>query len=110
MEADENLIEQEEPTKRFALTKPIRIAILVLLYLAICVQGMTMTIFNVANTNIRAELRITEKTHAIFNFFFPCWRIPFNCILNVYYEKSRQKKYSTFFNFWNIRSPFFIPF
>ena len=70
MEADENLIEQEEPTKRFALTKPIRIGILTLLYLAICVQGMTMTIFNVANSSIRAELRITERTHGIFNFFF----------------------------------------
>ena len=29
-----------------------------------------MTIFNVANAAIRAELRITEKTHAIFNFIF----------------------------------------
>ena len=70
MEADDNLIEQQEPTKRFALRKLVRIAILVLLYLAVCAQGMTMTIFNVANTSIRAELRITERTHAIFNFIF----------------------------------------
>jgi hypothetical protein len=70
MEADDNLIEQQEPTKRFVLRKPVRIAILVLLYLAVCAQGMTMTIFNVANTSIRAELRITERTHAIFNFIF----------------------------------------
>ncbi len=70
MEVEEDLIEQKEPTKRFVLKKPIRLAILVLLYLSICVQAMTMTIFNVANTSIRAEIRITEKTHAIFNFIF----------------------------------------
>ena len=70
MEVEEDLIEQKEPTKRFVLKKPIRLAILVLLYLSICVQAMTMTIFNVANTSIRAEIRITEKTHAIFNFIY----------------------------------------
>jgi hypothetical protein len=31
---------------------------------------MTTTIFNVANQSIRNELRITEKTHTIFNFIF----------------------------------------
>ena len=70
MEVEEDLIEQKEPTKRFTLKKPARIIILVLLYSAICVQAMTMTIFNVANASIRAEIRITEKTHAIFNFIF----------------------------------------
>ena len=70
MEVEEDLIEQKEPTKRFTLKKPVRLAILVLLYLVICVQAMTMTIFNVANASIRAEIRITEKTHAIFNFIF----------------------------------------
>ena len=70
MEVEEDLIEQKEPTKRFVLKKPARVAILVLLYLAVCAEAMTMTIFNVANTSIRAEIRITERTHAIFNFFF----------------------------------------
>ena len=70
MEVDDNLIEQKEETKRFVLRKSVRVVILVLLYLTVCVQGMTMTIFNVANTSIRAELRITERTHAIFNFIF----------------------------------------
>ena len=70
MEVEEDLIEQKEPTQRFTLKKPIRLVILVLLYLVICVQAMTMTIFNVANASIRAEIRITEKTHAIFNFIF----------------------------------------
>ena len=70
MEADDNLIEQNGPTKRFTLRKSVRIYILILLYLTVCAQGMTMTIFNVANAAIRAELRITQKTHAIFNFIF----------------------------------------
>ena len=70
MESEDNLIEQKEETKRFTLRKPVRVAILILLYLIVCVQGMTMTIFNVANSSIRKELRITEKTHSIFNFIF----------------------------------------
>ena len=70
MEGEEDLIEQKEETKRFVLKKPVRVVILVLLYLTVCVQGMTMTIFNVANASIRKELRISERTHAIFNFIF----------------------------------------
>ena len=70
MEIDDNLIEQQEPTKRFTLKRAGRIAILVLLYLTVTVQAMTTTIFNVANQSIRNELRITEKTHTIFNFIF----------------------------------------
>ena len=70
MEVDDNLIEQKEETKRFVLRKSVRVAILILLYLTVCVQGMTMTIFNVANASIRADLRITERTHSIFNLIF----------------------------------------
>ena len=70
MEGEEELIEQKEETKRFVLKKPVRVAILILLYLTLCVQGMTMTIFNVANASIRKEVRISERTHAIFNFIF----------------------------------------
>ena len=70
MEIDDNLIEQQEPTKRFTLRKSGRVAILALLYLTVTVQAMTTTIFNVANQSIRKELRITEKTHTIFNFIF----------------------------------------
>ena len=70
MEGEEDLIEQKEETKRFVLKKPVRVAILILLYLTLCVQGMTMTIFNVANSSIRKEVRISERTHAIFNFIF----------------------------------------
>ena len=70
MEVEDNLIEQKEPTKRFLLKKPVRLAILALLYLTVCAQAMTMTIFNVANASIRAELRISENTHAIFNLIF----------------------------------------
>ena len=70
MEIDDNLIEQNGPNKRFTLKKPVRIFILILLYLTVCAQGMTMTIFNLANAAIRAELRITERTHNIFNFIF----------------------------------------
>ena len=70
MEVEDNLIEQKEPTKRFLLKKPVRVAILVLLYLTVCAQAMTMTIFNVANASIRAELRISETTHAIFGLIF----------------------------------------
>ena len=70
MEVEDNLIEQKEPTKRFVIKKSIRILILILLYLTVCVQGMTLTIFNIANTSIRAEIRITERTHEIFNMIF----------------------------------------
>ena len=38
MEVEDNLIEQKEPTKRFLLKKPVRIAILILLYLTVCAQ------------------------------------------------------------------------
>ena len=70
MEIEENLIEQKEPTKRFVIKKSIRVVILILLYLTICVQGMTVTIFNLANASIREEIRITEKSHEIFNIIF----------------------------------------
>jgi hypothetical protein len=69
MEVEDN-IEKIEATKRFPLRKSIRMAILTLLYLTVCVQGMTVTIFNAANKNIREALQISEKTHSIFNFIF----------------------------------------
>ena len=70
MEMDDNLIEQKEPNKRFILRKSIRAIALILLHSTILVQSMVTTIFNTANSNIRASLRITEKTHSIFTFIY----------------------------------------
>jgi len=92
MEADDdNLIEQKEPTKRFVLRKSVRLAILILLYSALCVQAMTTTIFNVANKSIRAELRITERTHEIFNFIFHSGEfIGFICLMVIMRRTDRK--------------------
>ena len=70
MEMDDNLIEQKEPEKRFLLRKSIRAITLILLHSTILVQSMVTSTFNTTNQNIRAELRITEKTHAIFTFLY----------------------------------------
>ena len=70
MEMDDNLIEQKEPNKRFILRKTIRAIALILLHSTILVQSMVTTTFNTANSNIRASLRITEKTHSIFTFIY----------------------------------------
>ena len=67
---DDNLIEQTEQEKRFTLKKPIRALTLVLLHSTILVQSMVVTVFNTANANIRAALRVTDKTHAIFTFIY----------------------------------------
>ena len=70
MEMDDNLIEKKEPSKRFVLRKTIRILTLILLHSTILVQSMVTSTFNSTNTNIRASLRITEKTHSIFTFIY----------------------------------------
>ena len=67
---DDNLIEQKEPSKRFVLRKTIRFLTLILLHSTILVQSMVTTTFNSTNSNIRASLRITEKTHSIFTFIY----------------------------------------
>ena len=67
---DDNLIQQKEHNKRFALRKSIRILTLILLHSTILVQSMVTTIFNIANLSIRASLRITAKTHSIFTFIY----------------------------------------
>ena len=91
MEVEDNLIEQKEPTKRFLLKKPVRVAILVLLYLTVSAQAMTMTIFNVANASIRSELRITENTHAIFGLIFNLGQfMSIICLMFVFRRPDRK--------------------
>ena len=70
MEMDDNLIEQKEPSKRFILRKSIRSLTLIFVHSTILVQSMVTSTFNSTNPNIRASLRITEKTHAIFTFIY----------------------------------------
>ena len=70
MEMDDNLIEKKEPEKRFILRKSIRYITLILLHSTIFVQSMVTSTFKTTNQNIRASLRITEKTHAIFTFIY----------------------------------------
>ena len=67
---EDNLISQSDEKKRFLLRKPIRYLALVLLYLIIMAQAMVTFTFNSCNANIRASLRITDKTHAIFTFIY----------------------------------------
>ena len=67
---EDNLISQSDNKKRFLLRKPIRIITLFLLYAVIMVQAMVTNTFNSSNASIRASLRITEKTHAIFTFIY----------------------------------------
>jgi len=70
MEMDDNLIEQKDQKERFVLKKPIRVLTLILLYSTVLVQSMVTNVFNTANSNIRASLRITDKTHSIFTFIY----------------------------------------
>ena len=67
---EDNLISQSDNKKRFLLRKPIRIITLFLLYAVVMVQAMVTNTFNSSNASIRASLRITEKTHAIFTFIY----------------------------------------
>lgn len=67
---EDNLISQSDEKKRFLLRKPIRVIALILLYLIIMTQAMVTNTFNSSNSSIRASLRITDKTHAIFTFIY----------------------------------------
>ena len=67
---EDNLITETDNKKRFVLRKPIRIMTLFLLYAVIMAEAMVVNTFNSSNASIRAALRITEKTHAIFTFIY----------------------------------------
>ena len=67
---EDNLIATQDNKKRFLLRKPIRIITLFLLYAVIMAEAMVANTFTSTNANIRASLRITEKTHAIFTFIY----------------------------------------
>ena len=67
---EDNLISQQDEKKRFLLRKPIRIIAQILLYSIIMVQAMVTNTFNSTNSNIRASLRITDKTHGIFTLIY----------------------------------------
>ncbi len=67
---EDNLIAETDNKKRFVLRKPIRILTLFLLYAVIMAEAMVVNTFNSSNASIRAALRITEKTHAIFTFIY----------------------------------------
>ena len=102
MEMDDNLIQQKEPTKRFILRKSIRSITLILLHSTILVQSMVSTIFNTANSSIRASLRITEKTHSIFTFIYHVGQfISAICIILVLRRPDRKGTvlYSVFTTF-----------
>ena len=85
MEVDnDNPIEYKDHTKRFILRKSVRVAILILLYSALYVQAMITAIFNISNKSICEELRITQRTHEIFNFIFHSGEfIGFICFLVI---------------------------
>ena len=70
MELNGNLIEEKEPKKRFLLSKTIRALTLLFLHSTILAQSMVTSTFNTTNQNIRASLRISEKTHSIFTFIY----------------------------------------
>lgn len=67
---EDNLIEQADNKRRFQLRKPIRVITLFLLYFVVMVEAMVTNTFNSSNSNIRAALRITDKTHGIFTFIY----------------------------------------
>ena len=67
---EDNLITQTDNKKRFLLRKPIRLMTLFLLYAVVMAEAMVTNTFNSSNASIRASLRITEKTHAIFTFIY----------------------------------------
>jgi hypothetical protein len=67
---EDNLIAETDNKKRFVLRKPIRILTLFLLYAVIMAEAMVVNTFNSSNASIRAALRITEKTHAMFTFIY----------------------------------------
>ena len=102
MEMDDNLIQQKEHNKRFALRKSIRIITLILLHSTILVQSMVTTIFNSANPSIRASLRITNKTHSIFTFIYHVGQfISFICVILIMRRPDRKGTvlYSVFTTF-----------
>ena len=70
MDLDGKLIEEKEPKKRFLLSKKIRSLTLLFLHSTILAQSMVTSTFNTTNQNIRASLRISEKTHSIFTFIY----------------------------------------
>jgi len=67
---EDHLITEVDNKKRFVLRKPIRLITLFLLYAVVMAEAMVVTTFNSSNASIRAALRITDKTHAIFTFIY----------------------------------------
>ena len=67
---EDNLITETDNKKRFLLRKSIRIITLFLLYSVVMAEAMVTNTFNSSNANIRASLRITDKTHTIFTFIY----------------------------------------
>ena len=102
MEMDDNLIEQKEPKKRFLLRKSIRSITLLFLHLTILTQSMVTSTFNTNNQNIRAALRITDKTHSIFTFIYHAGQfISSICVILVMRRADRKGTvlYSVFTTF-----------
>ena len=99
---EDNLIEQTDNKKRFLLKKPIRIITLFLLYLVIMVEAMVTNTFNSSNASIRAALRITDKTHAIFTFIYQAGQfISAICVILIMRHPQRKGTvlYSVFTTF-----------
>jgi F0F1-type ATP synthase assembly protein I len=94
---DDNLIEQKEPKERFVVKKLIRVLALILLYSTVLVQATVTNIFNTANSNIRAALRITEKTHSIFTFLYHVGQF-LSAICVILIMRRPQRKGTVFFS------------
>ena len=99
---EDNLIAESDNKKRFLLRKPIRIITLFLLYSVVMVEAMVTNTFNSTNANIRAALRITDKTHAIFTFIYHVGQF-LSAICTILIMRNPQRKgtvlYSVFTTF-----------
>ena len=100
---EDNLISESDNKKRFLLRKPIRIITLFLLYAVIMVEAMVVNTFNSNNASIRASLRVTEKTHAIFTFIYHVGQFISSILVIVVMRIQDQRKgtvlYSVFTTF-----------
>ena len=100
---EDNLISESDNKKRFLLRKPIRLLTLFLLYAVIMVEAMVVNTFNSNNASIRASLRVTEKTHAIFTFIYHLGQFISSILVIVVMRIQDQRKgtvlYSVFTTF-----------
>ena len=72
-------------------------------------EAMVVNTFNTSNANIRASLRITDKTHAIFTFIYHVGQFLSAICIMLVMRRPQKKGNSSLFSIYHIRSGYVFP-